>query len=205
MHSCFGNSPPRGEKLSVAVAHSATALSIKMKLLFAVLMLSTVVALPRVARSQGDNVFSWGVNAGGAVPAKGLADDHVTGVNAGITFAIGGVGQLIGFRIDGIWNQFGAKSGTTGTSARIVGGSLNLVTSFIGNSDRMYLIGGVGGYGIRGIVGQASKNDFGINGGVGFWLPFANSFIEARYHHFYRALPNKQPAVFIPITIGILF
>ena len=176
-----------------------------MKSLFAFWILFCVAALPRAARSQGDDVFSWGVNAGAAIPAKGLADDHVTGVNAGITFAIGGIGQLLGIRIDGMWNQFGAKSGTTATSARIVGGTLNLVTSLIGNSDRVYLTGGVGGYGIRGIVWQASKNDFGLNGGIGVWLPFANSFIEARYHHFYRALPNKQPAVFIPITLGILF
>ena len=176
-----------------------------MKSLFAFCILLSVVALPRVARSQGDDVFSWGVNVGAAVPAKDLSNDHVTGVNAGVTFAVGGIGQLFGFRIDGMWNQFGAKSGTTATSARIVGGSLNLVTSLVGNSDRVYLIGGVGGYGIRGIVGQASKNDFGINGGIGFWLPFANAFLEARYHHFYRALPNKQPAVFIPITLGVLF
>ncbi|MFN2604051.1 MAG: hypothetical protein ABR582_15025 [Gemmatimonadaceae bacterium] len=176
-----------------------------MKSLFAFCILLSVTGLPRVGRAQGDDIFSWGVAAGAAIPAKGLATDHHTGVNAGITMAIGGIGQLLGFRIDGMWNEFGAKSGTTAESVKIVGGSLNLVTSLIGNSDRLYLIGGVGGYGIRGIVGQASKNDFGINGGIGYWLPFANSFIEARYHHFYRALPNKQPAVFIPITLGILF
>ena len=176
-----------------------------MKSLFAFCFLVSVVAVPRIARSQGDDIFSWGVTWGASIPAKGLATDHNAGINAGITMAIGGIDQLLGFRIDGIWTQFGAKSGTTATSAKIVGGSLNLVTSLLGNSNRVYLIGGVGGYGIRGIVGQASKNDFGINGGIGFWLPFANSFIEARYHHFYRALPNKQPAVFIPITLGILF
>lgn len=176
-----------------------------MKSLFAFCILFSAVALPRVARSQGNDIFSWGVTGGASVPVNHLSSDHDTGYNAGITMAIGGIDQLLGFRIDGIWTQFGAKSGTTATSAKIVGGSLNLVTSLLGNSNRMYLIAGVGGYGIRGIVGQASKNDFGINGGIGFWLPFANSFIEARYHHFYRALPNKQPAVFIPITLGILF
>ena len=175
-----------------------------MKFFLSVLLL-TAVATPRVAKSQGDDIFSWGVTGGASIPANSLATDHDTGFNAGITMAIGGIDQLIGFRIDGVWSRFGEKSGTTATSAKIVGGSLNLVTSLLGNSNRVYLIGGVGGYGIRGIVGQASKNDFGINGGIGFWLPFANSFIEARYHHFYRALPNKKPAVFIPITLGILF
>ena len=175
-----------------------------MKFLFGVLLLMAI-SFPRVAKSQGDDIFSWGVNAGAAVPANDLAKDHVTGFDGGITLAIGGVGQLLGIRIDGLWTQFGAKSGTTAESAKIVGGTLNLVTSLLGNSDRVYLTGGVGGYGIRGIVGQSSKNDFGVNGGIGLWLPFANAFVEARYHHFYRALPNKKPAVFIPITLGILF
>lgn len=176
-----------------------------MKSLFAFCILLSVTALPRVARSQGDDIFSWGVTAGAVIPAKGLATDHHTGIDAGITMAIGGIGQLLGFRIDGMWNQFGAKSGTDAKSARIVGGSLNLVTSLFGNSQHAYLIGGVGGYGMKGIVGQASKNDLGLDGGIGFTLPFGSSFVEARYYHFYRALPNKQPAVFIPITLGVLF
>ena len=48
-------------------------------------------------------------------------------------------------------------------------------------------------------------NDFGLNGGLGLWLPFANAYVEARYHHFYRALANKRPAVFVPVTFGVLF
>jgi len=176
-----------------------------MKSLFALCILLSVSALPRVARGQGDDIFSWGVTVGAGIPANDLATEHNAGVNAGITMAIGGIGQLIGFRIDGLWNQFGAKSGTTAESAKIVGGSLNLVTSLFGSSNHVYLIGGVGGYGIRGIVGESSKNDLGINGGLGFTLPFANSFLEARYYHFYRSLPNKKAAVFVPITLGVLF
>lgn len=144
-----------------------------MKFLISALLLAGLT-LPRVAKSQGDDGFSWGVNAGAAIPAKDLAKEHDTGFNGGITFAVGGIGQLFGIRIDGMWNQFGAKSGTTAKSTRIVGGTLNLVTSLIGTGDRVYLTGGVGGYGIRGIVGQSAKNDFGLNGGIGVWLPFAN-------------------------------
>jgi hypothetical protein len=53
-----------------------------------------------------------------------------------------------------------------------------------GESNKLYLTAGVGGYGIRtGIKGEG-KSDFGLNGGLGLWLPFINGFVEARYHHF---------------------
>jgi hypothetical protein len=164
------------------------------------------LALPSAARAQVDDQFSWGVNAGVAVPANYLAKDHSTGFNGGITFAFGGVGQLIGIRVDGMYNRFGEKSGTDAGSARILGATANLVMGVFGSGDRVYLTGGVGGYGIRtGVTGVKGVNDFGLNGGLGLWLPFANAFIEARYHHFYRALANKRPATFVPITLGVLF
>lgn len=164
-----------------------------------------MAALPRASQAQVDDQFSWGVTAGAAVPANTLAKDHNTGINGGITFAFGGVGQLFGLRVDGMFNRFGAKSDTAG-NARILGAAVNLVVGVLGDGNRVYLTGGVGGYGIRpGIKGRSGKNDFGINGGIGLWLPGVNGFIEARYHHFYRALENKRPAVFVPITVGILF
>lgn len=172
------------------------------------------VALPRVSRAQMDDQFSWGLSAGAAIPANALAKDHDVGVNGGITFAFGGIGQLFGVRVDGMFNRFGAKgvgadvpAGTpVAGNARILGGTVNLVMGLVGRDNRVYLTGGVGGYGIRpGVKGVKGKTDFGINGGVGLWLPGVNGFIEARYHHFYRALENKRPAVFVPITLGILF
>ncbi len=163
------------------------------------------VALPCVAGAQVDDQFSWGVSAGAAIPANDLAKNHNTGVNAGLTFALGGVGQLFGVRIDGMYNRFGAKTDSAG-NARILGGTVNLVMTVLGDTDRLYLTGGVGAYGIRtGVKGESAKNDFGVNGGIGLWLPFVNGFIEARYHHFYRAFASNKPAVFVPITVGVLF
>ena len=176
-----------------------------MKFFVAVLMLVGAIALPRVTCAQTNDQFSWGLNAGAAIPAKDLAKGHNVGVNGGITFAFGGPGQLFGVRIDGMYNRFGAKSDTAG-NARILGATANLVMGVFGDQDRVYVTGGVGGYGIRtGVAGEKGKNDFGVNGGIGLWLPFVNGYIEARYHHFYRALANKKPAVFVPVTIGVLF
>jgi hypothetical protein len=170
------------------------------------LIVFLAVALPGTARAQVDDVYSWGVSAGPAVPVNHLAADHNTGVNAGVTFAFGGIGQLFGVRVDGMYNQFGAKSGAAAGNARVLGGTVDLVMGLLGTDDRIYVIGGVGGYTFKpDVAGQKNVNDFGLNGGVGLWLPFISGFVEARYHHFYRALENKRPAVFVPITVGILF
>ena len=192
----------------MAVSHPATAsdgrIPIRMKFLIAFLFAAALV-VPCSSKAQVDDQFSWGLNAGVAFPANDLAKQHDAGVNAGITWAVGGVGQLLGLRVDGMYNRFGAKSGTTAGTTRILGATANLVMGLIGTSNRMYVTGGVGGYGIRTGVPGEGVNDFGLNGGLGLWLPFANAFIEARYHHFYRALANKRPAVFIPVTLGVLF
>jgi len=177
-----------------------------MKLSIAAFIVLAGMTLPSVGEAQVDNQFAWGVNAGAAIASRDLAKNHNTGVSAGVTFAFGGVGQFVGIRVDGIFNRFGATSDTTAGNARILAATLNLVVSVLGESRRVYLTGGVGGYGIRpNVAGQKSVNDFGLNGGLGLWLPGVSGYIEARYHHFYRALENKQPAVFVPVTVGILF
>ena len=176
-----------------------------MKLLIAVSMFSMAFAVPRVARAQMDNQFAWGVTAGGVVPANDLAKDHTAGLNAGITLGFGGVGQLLGIRVDAMINELSGKNSTTDSDAQILAGNFNLVMGVLGEGDRFYLTGGVGAYGIKPSKGGEKHNDFGLNGGVGLFIPGINGFIEARYHHFYRALPNKRPAIFIPITVGIFF
>jgi hypothetical protein len=177
-----------------------------MKLSVAVFVLAGAVAFPGVAGAQANDQFAWGVNGGAVVPANYLAKDHNTGASGGITFAMGGIGQLIGVRIDGLYNWLGAKTDTA-HDVRILGATINGVMPVFGfgESNRLYLTAGVGGYGIRAGVKGEGKTDFGLNGGLGIWLPFINGFVEARYHHFYRAMPNKKPAVFVPITLGVLF
>jgi hypothetical protein len=175
----------------------------KFSIAAAIVVLAATFSSP--ASAQVNDQFSWGLSAGAAFPLKELKKEHQTGVNAGITLAFGGVGQLFGLRVDGMINRFGEKTDSAG-NARIIGGTLNLVYSLLGSENRVYLIGGVGAYGMRpDVPGQDGKVDFGTNGGIGFWLPGISSFIEARYHHFYRAFPDKKAAAFVPITLGILF
>ena len=167
-------------------------------------MVLVALAVPSGARAQVDDQFAWGVTAGAVVPANDLAKAHTVGLNAGVTFGFGGVGQLLGIRIDGVVNQLSGKN-STDPDAQILAGTLNLVMGLLGEGDRVYVTGGVGGYGIKPSKGGEKHNDFGLNGGVGVFIPGINGFIEARYHHFYRALANKRPAIFIPITVGVFF
>jgi len=200
MHSCAGNSPPRE-----TLFRGGLTFTHKMKVSIAAAILFVVILFPSIGLAQVDDQYSWGLTAGAAFPMNDLQKDHNTGVNAGITFAFGGVGQLFGVRVDGTFNQFGSKTDSAG-NARILAATINLVYSLFGESDRIYVTGGIGGYTIRpDVAGQSSKNDFGTNGGIGLWLPSVNGFIEARYHHFFRALPDKRPATFVPVTFGVLF
>jgi hypothetical protein len=178
----------------------------KFSIVAAIGVLAAMFSTPTPASAQVNDQFAWGLSAGAAFPVKELKKEHQTGINAGITLAFGGVGQLFGIRVDGMINRFPKKDDTDAGNARIIGGTLNLVYSVFGSENRLYAIGGVGAYGIRpDVPGQEGKTDFGTNGGIGIWLPGISSFIEARYHHFYRAFPGSKAAPFVPITLGILF
>ena len=177
----------------------------RISLLTGLAIAMVAMTAPRAARAQVDDQFSWGASAGAVIPANELAHDHTTGFNIGGSMAIGGLDQSWGIRIDGMFNRFGAKSGTSAGNAQILAGTLNLVVPFVA-SDRLYVIGGIGGYGYHpGVKDGTNATDFGVNGGIGMFLPGLNGYIEARYNHFYRALPDKHAAVFVPITFGILF
>ena len=177
-----------------------------MKFSIAAAIVVLTATFSSTASAQVNDQFAWGLSAGAAFPVKELKKEHQTGINAGITLAFGGVGQLFGIRVDGMINRFSAKSDTDAGNARILGGTLNLVYSVFGSENRLYAIAGVGAYGIRpDVQGQEGKTDFGTNGGIGIWLPGISSFIEARYHHFYRAFPGSKAAPFVPVTLGILF
>ena len=112
----FSGRLERGKSFSI----QADRIFNRMRISISVAAVIALVAMtvPRGARAQVDDQFSWGVSAGAAVPMNYLAKDHNTGVNAGITMAFGGVGQLFGIRADGMFNQFGAKSGTAAGNAR---------------------------------------------------------------------------------------
>jgi len=170
------------------------------------------------AQAQGEDNFAFGASTGIAVPATELRDYHTNGVNGTLILAIGSVDTPVGVRFDAMYNAFGDVNGTpespnTQGKAKILAITGNIVYDFFGQDTKLYFIAGVGGYTYKPTgAGIEDESDFGINAGLGVFLPFVNGFIEARFHNVYRSLPDpvsgapgKKSAQFYPITFGVLF
>lgn len=159
-----------------------------------------LVALPlTAAQSQ----IGFGIAAGASSPSGTSTVDmgyHVMGL---VSF----MPPLapLGFRVDGMFNEFNGKSPST-TKSRIMavtGNAVFGVPGFIVLSP--YLIGGIGMYNQTFSpkpIGFTSSNDLGYNlgGGVKFGLAGFSAFGEIRYHQI-----SSGGAKFIPITFGVIF
>ena len=153
-----------------------------------------------------------------ATPSRARAQWPVSfGVAAGPTFSsdaedvgyhVGGLMQLdamlipVGFRVDGVMNQFNYPGGKT----RIFDVSANVTYAMVPTPRvKPYVIVGLGFYGSR-VVGSSElgTNDIGINAGAGvkFSLVVLNGFIDARFHHIFG---EGGGTGFIPVSIGITF
>jgi hypothetical protein len=193
--------------------------------IFAPMKLKTIAALLLVAvgiagRLEGQAVdqYAFGIAGGAAIPNGQLRDVTGTGASGAVMVAMGNIGSSFGVRFDAMYNWLPgrdtpADSLTATGDVRIIGLTGNLVFSLIGVERRLYAITGIGGYGYRpSASGTKKADDFGWNAGLGIWLPAIGGFVEARYHTFYRALPDpvtgatgKRSARFIPVTIGFLW
>jgi len=105
------------------------------------------------------------------------------------------VNMVVGFRLDGMYQQFDGSNG--GPSNRVLSLTGNAV---LGPSVGPYVIGGLGLYGTTPERGN-SDNDVGFNVGVGyrFELTGFSAFLEARYHYI------KESVTFVPLTFGVTF
>ncbi len=166
---------------------------------------SALVSLPFEARAQVSTVakpVQFGIAAGAAIPVSDLSTFFNTGFNGTVT--VGFHPQLIplGVRVDGAYNQFGAKAG--GGSIHFTSVTGNLVYSIPSETVAPYLIGGAGLYNIGGSGGGGSSNKFGWNLGGGIKMPLSgfDTFLEARYN---QVQGNGGSSKFIPITFGVMF
>ena len=181
-------------------------------------MIVAAVVLPAVtAHGQGQDQFALGISAGVTIPAGVGADLHKTGYNATVMWGIGSVDSPFGIRFDGMYSSLGEKSNTGLTTpvgeAKVTSISANFLINTLGSNYHLYLIGGLGGFSYNPDgAGTKSKTDFGLNAGAGLFLPGVNTFIEARWFNFYRALPDvdtnvsgKRALQIFPITVGVMF
>jgi hypothetical protein len=167
----------------------------------------SLISLPLAARAQMSTIVKpvqFGVAAGAALPLSDFSDVFSTGFNGTVILALNPKLIPLGVRIEGAYNQFGAKD--VDGSSHITSATGNLVYQVPSMSVSPYLIGGVGLYnlGLSDELGGNSENDFGWNIGGGIKLPLSgfDTFIEARYN---QVQTSGTSTKFIPITFGILF
>ncbi len=168
------------------------------------------------AQAQGQDQFVYGIAGGVSIPSGLGADNHKLGPDGALMLGVGSVDSPFGFRVDLMYGSLGSKTGT-GTlglgSAKVTNVSGNFLFNLIGQTERLYFVGGAGGYNYNpNGAGTRATNDFVINGGLGIWLPGLNGFVEARWFNMYRALPDpvtglrgKKSLVIFPINFGLMF
>ena len=147
----------------------------------------------------------FGAAAGAVIPSGDISSDVNTGFNG--TVMVGFQPSMIplGIRIDGAYNQMGAKGG--GGNAHVTSVTGNFVWKFPSTTVSPYAIGGAGwcnaGVSVTGF-GTFSENHFCWNAGGGISMPLSgfDTFIEARYN---RVLMNGGNLSYIPITFGVMF
>ncbi len=179
-----------------------------MKRTFFAAALAGIALIAFEARAQiAPKSVQFGVALGAALPLSDLKTSFNTGFNA--TAILGFQPNLIplGVRIDGAYNQFGAKGG--GANSHFTSVTGNLVYKMPSTSFSPYLIGGAGWYQVAITAtgfGTISENHFGWNVGGGISMPLSgfDTFVEARYNQV--QMSSGSPSLkFIPITFGVMF
>jgi hypothetical protein len=155
--------------------------------------------------------LKFGVGAGASAASGDLGDAVDMGYHFLATAGIQPPLAPVGFRVDGMYNSFSAKSPGT-YKLKVMGLTANAVLSMPGAVVLSpYAIGGVGMYKSKtDISGDDGSTDLGINLGAGvkFGLAGFSAFGEIRFHNVFPEKPATGTAPnfrFIPITFGIIF
>lgn len=172
-------------------------------------MAFALLAAAGTANAQAATVLKpvqLGVALGAAIPLSDFGKSFSTGFNLTGMIGLNPAGMPVAFRIDGAYNQFGAKSSTQ-VNAKIASVSGNVVLSRASAGMTPYLIGGVGYYhesASAAGIGSAASNHLGFNAGAGLNIPLTGftAFIEARYN---RISKNAGSTSFVPVTVGVIF
>lgn len=168
------------------------------------------------AQAQGQDQFVYGISGGVMIPSGLAGENHKLGPQGAVMAGIGSVDSPFGFRFDVMYGGLGSKTGT-GTlglgDAKVTNVSANFLFRLIGQDERIYFVGGAGGYNYNPDgAGTRANNDFAINAGLGIWVPGVNAFVEGRWFNLYRALPDpvtglrgKKSLRIYPISLGFMF
>ena len=174
------------------------------------LLAAATLAAPAAAQVTAG--FQLGLSGGISVPQGDTATAFDNGYHGGLVLNFKLPALPLGFRVDGDYRRFSAKTQSTASgSAQVVDGNANLVIGIRIVLVKVYALGGVGLYNVKlsaeaaGVSTSTSQTQFGWNAGVGAALVVGkiSLFVEGRYHEV--TLDNSGKFKFIPVSAGILF
>lgn len=173
----------------------------------AVLAAAVSVVLARPAQAQVTAGLHYNIAAGLTEPTSTFGDFYKSGYNVLV-----GVGMLppaspLGFRIEGLYNEFDQKGG--GDKAHAGGVTASAVYNILQpralQSNTLYAIGGIGYYSTKEpdrSFDVPSESNVGYNIGAGFKFPLSGfaAYVEARYYSV-----SDTDVTFVPISFGLVF
>lgn len=156
------------------------------------------------ARSAAQSPARIGLDAGVTVPVSGYGSDKDLGYHLGLLVDVRIPASVLGFRVDGAFNEIGYSGNATKEDIWLVNANA-MVKVPTGRTLVPYAIGGFGIYNSHRTLFLAnnSSTDPGINigGGLRFERHDVTTFVEARYHK----VSGERAIRIVPITLGILF
>jgi opacity protein-like surface antigen len=163
-----------------------------------------LIASAGFAEAQS-NTTHFNVAAGLTLPTATFSDRNDAGYNIILGLGVKEHGSALGFRAEGIYNEFNEKN--TNDKSHAGGITANamydLSTNSRTNTSSLYVIGGVGYYNTREpFFSGESQSNFGWNVGGGFEFPLTgfSAYVEARYHSI-----SNTDVRFVPISFGLVF
>ena len=163
-----------------------------------------LLAVPTLASAQR-NATHFNVAAGLTLPTGAFGDRNDAGYNVIVGLGMKQPGSSLGFRAEGIYNEFN-EHGTNDKShaSGITGNAIyDLAAGSRNNTSSLYFIGGIGYYSTREpFFSSESQTNLGWNVGGGFEFPLSgfSAYVEARYH-----TVSNTVVRFVPISFGVAF
>lgn len=175
--------------------------------LSALLVVAPFALAPAGLLAQSSSDIHFNIAAGLTEPTSTFGDFYNAGYNLIVGIGINPPASPLGFRAEGIYNEFDQKGG--GDKANAGGVTVNAIYNIISPSalqpNSLYLIGGVGYYSTKepdGFLDFPSQSNVGYNIGAGykFQLSGFGAYVEARYH-----TVSNTDVRFVPISFGVVF
>jgi hypothetical protein len=168
-------------------------------------LIALFLCAPALVSAQLGTSVHYNLAAGASIATSSFGDNNNTGYNLMVGIGMTPPASPLGFRVEGIYNEFGDKfSSDKAHAGGITGNAIyNLLQPSRTQNNTLYVIGGVGYYSTREpFIDVESQSNIGYNIGAGFKFPLSgfSAYIEARYH-----TVSNTNVTFVPISFGLMF